>query len=137
MWPRVGELRALELGSPGEMQDRLNALVLAGEKVATAGPWEQDYVNEDEALEEVGERLVLLGADGQSLALVEVTRVETRRFVDVPWEFAAAEGEGFDSIEHWRAGHRTFFAGQGLTIDDDDLMVCVWFRLIGADPPAQ
>jgi hypothetical protein len=38
-------------------QDRLNALVLAGEKVATAGPWEQDYVNEDEALEAVGERL--------------------------------------------------------------------------------
>ena len=53
-------MRGFELGSKGEMQDRLNALVLAGDKRATAGLWNEDYVLEGEALDEVGERQALL-----------------------------------------------------------------------------
>jgi hypothetical protein len=37
MWPRLDGLRALELGTPGEMRVRLNDLVVAGLKTATAG----------------------------------------------------------------------------------------------------
>ena len=49
-WPRVGGLRTLELGSPGEMRSRLNALVLAGRKRATAGVLAVDYEQEGEPL---------------------------------------------------------------------------------------
>ncbi|WP_242337741.1 hypothetical protein [Streptomyces formicae] len=35
MWPRVNGMRALELGTAGELRERLNALVLAGQKTAT------------------------------------------------------------------------------------------------------
>ncbi len=130
MWPRVGELRAFELGSEGAMRDELNRLVLAGEKVATAGLWEADYVAEGEMVDEVGEHQVLLGSDGAALALVEVTRVETQRFIDVSWEFAAAEGEGFTSVEDWRAGHLDYWTGEGFTVTDESLTVCVWFRVV-------
>jgi uncharacterized protein YhfF len=118
------------------MQDRLNALVLAGEKVATAGLWRNEYVDEGEPLEVVGERQILLdGVEEQPLAVVEITRVEIHPFAEVPWEFADAEGEGFESIEHWRDGHRTFYANEGITVGDDDLVVCVWLRVVQVVKP--
>jgi uncharacterized protein YhfF len=137
VWPRVGGLRAFTLGHPGEMQDRLNALVLAGEKVATAGLWQHEYVDDGEVLDAVGEHQVLIDADGQPMAVVEITRVKTHGFAEVPWEFAAAEGEGFASIEDWRSGHRSYYASEGLAVDDDDLFVCVWFRVVDREAPAR
>lgn len=130
MWPRVGEMRGFELGSPGEMQDRLNSLVLAGEKRATAGLWQEDYVGEGEALDEVGERQALLGGDGKVVAIVEITRAELTSFGEVTWAFAEAEGEGFTDIDDWRAGHRSFWQEVGVTVDDDTPVVCVWFEVV-------
>jgi uncharacterized protein YhfF len=130
MWPRTNGLRAFELGTPGPMRDNLNTRVLEGRKIATAGLWQHDYLDEHEALDEVGERQALLDDDGNVVALVEITRVETHRFGDVPWEFAEAEGEDFRSIEHWRDGHRSYYARQGIEVDEDTLVVCVWFRVI-------
>jgi uncharacterized protein YhfF len=130
MWPRVGEMRGFELGTPGEMQARLNGLVLAGEKMATAGLWIEDYVGEGEALDEVGERQALLDADGKVQAIIEITRVERVRFADVEWEFAEAEGEGDTSIEEWREGHREYWTEAGVAVDDDTPIVCVWFQVV-------
>lgn len=130
VWPRVDGLRAFGLGTSGEMRDRLNALVLAGEKTATAGLWTYDYESGTEALEEVGEHQVMLDSRGERFAVVEITRVERHRFAAVPWEFASSEGEGFVSIADWRHGHRTFYAEQGLSVSDDDEVVCVWFRVL-------
>jgi uncharacterized protein YhfF len=130
MWPRVDGMRAFGLGPPGEMRDRLNRLVFAGEKISTAGLWKYDYESGAEADDEVGERQVMLDSDGRGVAVVEVTRVERHRFVDVPWEFARDEGEGFTSIEHWREGHRSYYAKLDVAIDDDDDVICVWFRVV-------
>ena len=46
------------------------------------------------------------------------------------WRSAAEDGAMQDA-------HGFVWKAMLDTIDDDDLMVCVWFRLIGADPPAQ
>ena len=115
------------------MRDRLTAAALAGEKTATGDLLQREYVEQGEALESPGEVQVLLGTDGAPAARVEVMRVETHRFADVPWEFARDEGEGFTSIEHWRDGHRSYFEQEGVTVSDDSLFVCVWFRIV-ADP---
>ena len=128
-WPRINGLRSLELGTPGEMRDRLNALVLAGRKRATAGVL-ADYEQEGEVVEHVGERLALLDSDGQQIATVEVTSVEIAAFSDVPWEFAAAEGEGHRDLEHWRAGHQRFWAAIGLPVQDDTPIVMVRLQLV-------
>jgi uncharacterized protein YhfF len=112
------------------MRDRLNALVSSGTKTATAGLWLAEYEPEGEEIDRVGERQVILDSSGAPAALVEITRVERYPFIDVPWEFALAEGEGFTSIEDWRHGHVSYYAQRGISIQDDDLVVCVWLRMV-------
>jgi uncharacterized protein YhfF len=112
------------------MRDRLNALVLAGQKVATAGLWRIEYESGGEALDTVGEVQVILDSNDQPLARVEIVRVEVHPFQEVPWEFAQSEGEGFTSIDDWRRGHRGFYEQHGATVEDDDLVVCCWFRVV-------
>jgi uncharacterized protein YhfF len=112
------------------MRDRLNALVLAGDKRATAGLL-SEYDDEGEAVEHRGERLALLDSDGEQVGTVEVTSVEVAPFSAVPWEFAAAEGEGDRDLEEWRAGHRRFWADEGTPVDDHTPVVMIRFRLVG------
>ncbi len=131
MWPRIGGLRALALGTPGDLRSRLNSLVLGGVKTATAGLLDE-YAEEDEELEHVGERLVLVDDADSLVAVVEVTSVEVTRFAEVPWDFARAEGEGDRSIEEWRAGHAAYWARVGTPVTDDSQIVCVRFRLVSA-----
>ena len=132
MWPRIGGLRALALGTPGELRTRLNTLVLSGVKPATAGLI-QEYDDENEELEHVGERLVLVDDNDRFVAVVEVTGVEVVRFADVPWDFARAEGEGDRSIEEWREGHGAYWARQGTPVSDDTRIVCLRFRLVSTE----
>ncbi len=129
MWARIDGLRVLELGTPGAMRQRLNQLVIARRKTATAGLLSSDYRDEDEPLESVGEELVLVDDHTQPVARVQVTSVEVVPFGTVSWEFADAEGEGFTSIDDWRAGHRRFWTAGGEQVDDSTEVVCLRLRL--------
>ncbi|GAB3853848.1 hypothetical protein GCM10029963_45870 [Micromonospora andamanensis] len=131
MWPRIGGLRALALGTPGELRTRLNTLVLAGVKTATAGLL-TEYAEEGEELEHVGERLALVDDADALVAVVQVTGIEVARFAEVSWDFAHAEGEGDRSIEEWRAGHAAYWARVGTPVTDDSEIACVRFRLVSA-----
>lgn len=131
MWPRVGGMRALELGTPGGLREELNSLVLAGRKTATTGLL-AEYVEETEGLEFVGERLALLDDDGRAVATVEITGVDLTSFAEVTWEHAAAEGEGDASLEDWRAGHRRFWEREGTPVKDGTALVCLTFRVVQA-----
>lgn len=136
MWPRVDGMRSLELGTPGAMRVRLNGLVLEGRKRATAG-LESEYADEGESLEEVGEHLALLDDDGRRVATVEVTDVDTVPFVEVPWEFAQAEGEGDADLEEWRAGHRRFWADAGTPVEDGTPVVLLRFEVVDVVAPTR
>ncbi|WP_308406494.1 ASCH domain-containing protein [Streptomyces sp. AC602_WCS936] len=129
MWPRINGMRALELGTAGEMRERLNGLVLAGRKTATTGLL-AEYVEETEGLEFEGERLALAGNDGDCVATIEITGVELAAFGGVTWEHAAAEGEGDRSLDEWRTGHMRFWEGIGTPVDDNTQLVCLRFRLV-------
>ncbi|MGY0065449.1 ASCH domain-containing protein [Streptomyces sp. QTS137] len=129
MWPRVGGMRALELGTPDGLRDELNSLVLAGRKTATTGLL-AEYVEETEGLEFPGERLALLDNDGRAVATIEITGVEMTSFAEVTWEHAAAEGEGDASLEDWRAGHRRFWQREGTPVEDGTPLVCLTFRVV-------
>jgi uncharacterized protein YhfF len=137
-FPRVDGLRALELGSPGsDLQRTLNALVLAGDKRATAGLL-SEYADEGEELEHVGEEQVLVDADGRAIALVRYTRVEVVPFAAVTWEFARAEGEGFNDIDDWQRAHRRYWQREsGIDVTDDEPVVCLWFDVLEAPPAAE
>ncbi|MEV6756596.1 ASCH domain-containing protein [Streptomyces sp. NPDC051214] len=128
-------MRALELGSAGRVRERLNSLVLAGSKVATTGLLDE-YRAETEGLEYVGEQLALLDNSGNSIATIEITRVEVKPFSEVTWTHAQAEGEGDASLEEWRAGHQGFWSQMGTPVDDHTLLVCLAFRLVSSSPLA-
>jgi uncharacterized protein YhfF len=128
-FPNVDGLRSLEIGSRGAMRQRLNRLILDGLKRATAGLL-LEYVKEDEELESEGELLALVDDDTKRIATVIVTRVATVPFIEVPWKFAQAEGEGDETIEEWREGHRRFWNAEGGEIDDQTPIVLIWFELV-------
>lgn len=123
-------MRAFGLAEPGPFREELTALVLAGTKQATAGLLALDYEADGEEIDRVGERQVLIDSADQPVAILEVTRVEVHPFDQVPYEFAAAEGEGFTSVDHWQSGHRAFYAELGHQVRADEPVVCAWFRVV-------
>lgn len=132
MWPRVNGMRSLELGTPGDLRDELNALVMAGAKTATTGLLEE-YGTETEGLEYAGERLALLDSRGQPIATIEIIDVAVKPFIEVTWAHAEAEGEGDASLEEWRAGHRRYWNRLGTPVEDHTAVVCLTFRLAGRE----
>jgi uncharacterized protein YhfF len=131
-FPEVEGLRALELGTPGPMRRRLNALVLEGKKRATAGTLDEYVDNEKEF---VGEHLALVDDDLQRVATVRVTETHEMPFGDVPWSFAQAEGEGHESIEEWREGHRRYWSREGVVVNDTTPIFLLFLELVEGSIP--
>ncbi|MFJ6820856.1 ASCH domain-containing protein [Streptomyces niveus] len=101
-------LPPLLLAFPGPLRDHLVAAVLSGEKVSTTGLL-AEYEAENEELPPVGERSALIDSDGREVAVVELTEVRVLPLGQVDLQHALDEGEGYDSVESWRAGHEAFW----------------------------
>jgi uncharacterized protein YhfF len=130
VFPRVNGLRTVEFGNPGELREKLIALVLDGNKRATAGTLEWDYVAEDEPIESVGERLAVIDNQHRHVATIQATRVDVLRFADVPDEFALAEAEGDLTGDDFRESHFKYWSELGLPISDETKIVLVYFDLV-------
>ena len=126
---RVNGLRSIEFGTPGQMRDRLNNLIINGNKRATAGLLKEDYFDEGEEIEFVGERLAILDNQQKSIGIIKVTRVEVLAFKDVPTEFALAEAEGDLSGDDFRQSHLKFWNSVGIQVLPDTKIVTVYFDL--------
>jgi uncharacterized protein YhfF len=129
-FPLVNGLRTIEFGNPGDSRDKLISLILDGNKRATAGTLEWDYVAENEPIEVVGERLAVLDNLNHHVATIQATRVEIRKFVDVPDEFALAEAEGDLSGDDFRASHFEYWTAHGLPITGETEIVLLYFDLV-------
>lgn len=129
MFPLVDGLRSIEFGSPGASRRTLVGLVLHGSKRATAGLL-RDYEAEGEPIEHVGELLAMVDDDGHHVGTLRVTRVEVLRFADVPDEFALAEAEGDLDAADFRASHLAYWSDVGESVDDDTLIVTLYFDLL-------
>ena len=126
---RVNGLRSIEFGTPGQMRDRLNNLIINGNKRATAGLFKEDYLDEGEEIEFVGERLAILDNQQKTIGIIKVTRVEVLDFKDVPTEFALAEAEGDLSGDDFRQSHLKFWNSVGIQVLPDTKIVTVYFDL--------
>jgi len=129
-FPLVNGLRTIEFGNPGESRDKLISLILDGNKRATAGTLEWDYVAENEPIETVGEKLAVTDNFNKHIATIQVTRVEVKKFAEVPDEFALAEAEGDLSGNDFRESHFDFWSKLGLPVKDETKIVLVYFDLI-------
>ena len=136
-FPVVDGLRSLELGSPAGMREKLNALVLTGTKVATFG-LADEYRDEGEPVEHVGERLALVDDDLTQIGVIEVIEVREVRVGDVTWAMVEAEGEGDTSIAEWRAQHDRYWSSERQPrLTDDTELVWLRFRVVDPLPPVQ
>ena len=125
---RVNGLRTIEFGTPGAMRDHLNGLIINGNKRATAGLLEE-YIDDGEEIEFVGERLVILDNDQKQIGIIKVTRVEVLEFKDVPTEFALAEAEGDLTGDDFRRSHSKFWNSVGVDVKPETKVVTVYFDL--------
>ena len=124
-----------QFGHGPDMMRDLGELVRAGLKQASTGlaaEWEAD----GDPLPRVGDAEIVVDADGEPLAVVEVTEVRTVAFGEVDEAFARAEGEGDRSLSWWRDAHRRYFAPicerLGQPLDDATPLICRRFRLLHA-----
>ena len=129
-FPIVNGLRSVEFGNPGASRDKLISLILDGNKRATAGTLEWDYIAENEPIETVGEKLAVLDNNNHHVATIQATRVEVCKFSEVPDEFALAEAEGDLNGDDFRESHLAFWTKVGLEIKDDTEIVLVYFDLV-------
>jgi uncharacterized protein YhfF len=136
--PSPTDLPKCEFAFPGPLRDQLVAAVLSGAKTSTTGLL-QDYERDDEPLPAVGDRAVVVDSADRPVAVIEVTGVRVVRLGDVDLDHARDEGEGYDSVAAWRAGHEEYWHGSdylgwlgdaGFRVDDDTLAVVERFRVV-------
>jgi uncharacterized protein YhfF len=138
----IGDLPVAEFAFPGPLRDQLVAAILSGAKTTTTSLL-ADYEHAREALPRPGQRSAVVDSAGERVAVIEVTDVQVTRLADVGLRHARDEGEGFESVPRWRAGHEAFWhspeqradlGDPGFTVTDDTMVVLERFRLVKALP---
>ncbi|MEU1263909.1 ASCH domain-containing protein [Streptomyces cellulosae] len=134
----VAALPVAEFAFPGPLRDRLVVAVLDGSKTATT-TLVAEYEREGEPLPEVGDRSVLVDSDGRPVAVLEVTGVRVVPLGRVDLAHAVDEGEGYDGVAEWRAGHERFWGSAEMraalgdpdfAVDDTTPVVLERFRVV-------
>ena len=120
---RWRSLESFSFGDSPKMADWLLDCVLSGAKTATC--WS---VAEGEQTH-VGKRMVVKDGAGNPRAVIETLSLVQRPFNEVGFDFALAEGEGDESLQDWREGHRSYFERNG-GFAPDMLLWCERFRLV-------
>jgi uncharacterized protein YhfF len=133
---RTARVTAFSFGDSAALADELAALVVSGQKRATASLPVQ-FESEGVAPPASGDVSIVTRGDGTPVAIIGTTDVRLVPFGQVDAEFAATEGEGDGSLAYWRDAHTEFFgrvvARLGGRLDDATLVVCERFRLLCRD----
>ena len=134
----LDDLPTAEFAFPGPLRDRLVAAILSGAKTTTSG-LVLAYERENEPLPEVSQVSAVVDSQGRRLAAIELTEVRVIRIADVDLQHSLDEGEGYESVAQWRAGHEAFWHSAELrselgdpdfTVNDDTLIVAERLRLL-------
>ena len=120
-------------GDSPELSEQLLALIRGGRKRAgTALLWSLEA--EGEPLPSVGDIEVVLDHRHEPSIISRITWVEVLPFGEVSAEYAAVEGEGDGSLDHWRRVHWDFFTrecrGLGREADWEMPVVCSVFEVV-------
>jgi uncharacterized protein YhfF len=125
-------------GDSPELADGLLALILSGEKRATASR-RAIYTSGKHIAPVVGGHYLILDGAGDAACVIKTTAVEDVPFDEVTADFAAVEGEGDKSLAWWREAHLAYFAreteAEGTTFDPAELIVCEVFQCVWQRKP--
>ena len=134
----LGDLPIEHYAFPGPLRDALVAAILDGTKTSTTSI-AREYELDNEPLPEVGDRGVVVDSDEQPVCVTEVTDVRVTALRGVDLAHARDEGEGYESVADWRAGHESFWHSDefraaigdpGYTVTDATEAVLVRFRVL-------
>ena len=101
-------LEAFHFDDNESTANALARLVLLGQKRATAALlWTHD--TSSKPVPKPGDLSIVTNFVGVALCVIETQRIDIVPFNEVSEEFAAIEGEGDGSLEHWRRVHERFF----------------------------
>ena len=133
----------LELGYEGDggHGERLIAQILSGEKtvsISLAREWDLEG-----GPPRVGQRLPIMDQHGRRRGEVDVVRVASLPFGAISEDVVQAESAGAKSLEQWRASQRRVYDEvrdetallldePGWRLTDEEAMVILWFRRVGA-----
>ncbi|AMM18843.1 RNA-binding protein [Frondihabitans sp. PAMC 28766] len=132
----VAGLPLEEFAFPGPLRDQLVAAIVDGSKTSTTSLVEG--YEPDEPLPVVGGRGVVIDSDGQPVCVIENTAVRIAPLGEVDEQHARDEGEGYETVAAWRAGHEEFWHGPEVRaemgadhrVTDATLAVFVRFRVV-------
>jgi uncharacterized protein YhfF len=124
---------SFHFGDTESLADELAALVVAGTKRAKASLlW--SYEAEDKPVPKPGYLSIVEQWSGEPVCIIETTSVAVLPFDQVSPEFAATEGEGDGSLEHWRTGHWAYFGRECARLEKEPSagmpVVCETFRVV-------
>jgi uncharacterized protein YhfF len=116
---KINNLEGWHFGGKGSgLEDELATLVLKGIKTATAS-WYESYEVEKEEIPKAGEQSYIMDSRDEPVCVIEVEKVEIKKFLEVTQSFAYLEGEGDRSLRYWREAHNQFFTKYGKEIKLD------------------
>lgn len=134
---KLDDLPVAEFAFPGPLRDLLVGAILSGAKTTTSS-LVLGYEREGEPLPRAGQVQAVVDSQGNRIAAIELTEVRVLRLGDVDLRHALDEGEGYESVAQWRAGHERFWHSAEVhaelgdphfTVTDDTLVVAERFRL--------
>lgn len=124
---------AFAFGDSPTLANELAALVKLGRKRATTS-LPVEFRSERVPLPAPGDVRIVLRADGDPVAIIELTEVRLVPFQTVDAKFAADEGEGDRTLAWWQTAHREYFrrvaAKFDCEFDEDTLVVCQRFHVV-------
>lgn len=130
---RHASAEAFAFGDTPTLASELAALVQLGRKRATTS-LPVEFSSERVPLPAPGDVRIVLRADGDPVAIIELTEVRLVPFRTVDAEYAADEGEGDGTLAWWQAAHREYFrrvsAKLGCEFDEDTPVICQRFRVV-------
>ena len=124
---------AIGFGDTPEMMSELAALVVIGQKRATAGLL-RDFGAEDAPVPAAGDHVLVVDGQGEPVCIYLSTEVRIGPFSSVDEKFAWDEGEGDRTLAWWLEAHRAHFtrqaAAKGLDMHDGIDMIFERFKVI-------
>ena len=135
-----GTLRVASFGDTPELSEELLALIRSGRKRGGASLlWAEEA--EREPLPKAGDIEIVVDHRSAPRFVTRIVKVEVVPFGDVGAEFAAREGEGDGSLEHWRKAHWDFFSREcrrlGREPSDSMPVVCSSFDVLSVVPTSR
>ena len=92
------------------------------------------YEHDNEPMPEVGHLTVVTDREGNPTSIIETLSVTESRYCDVTEDFAAAEGEGDQTLNWWRKAHWDFFSREceevGIEPSDQMMLVLERFEVV-------